>query len=124
MAAPTIVFAYQALVSCISILLKVDPAYDWVICPGSTNCLCPEGFTGQTGGAAPRCLKFSTANQFCDPKTLVTQVSKFFKQKRITLSNWLVGKKIGGEGGEKRKKREGENREKERIINHPQICDR
>ena len=93
MAPPTIVFAYQALVSCISILLKVDPAYDWVICPGSTNCLCPDGFTGQTGGAAPRCLKFATANQFCDPKTLVTQVSKFFKQKRITLSNWLVGKK-------------------------------
>ena len=100
MAAPTVVFAYQALVSCISILLKVDPAYDWVICPGSTNCLCPEGFTGQTGGAAPRCLKLSTANQFCDPKTLVTQVSKFFKQKRITLSKWLDGKKLEERGGE------------------------
>jgi hypothetical protein len=111
MAAPTIVFGYQALVSCLSILLKVDPAYDWAICPGSTNCLCPEGFTGQTGGAAPRCLKFTTANQFCDPKTLVTQVSKFFKQKRITLSNWLVGKKLEERGGEE-KKREGENREK------------
>ena len=111
MAAPTIVFAYQALVSCISILLKVDPAYDWVICPGSTNCLCPDGFTGQTGGAAPRCLKFATANQFCDPKTLVTQVSKFFKQKKnhpVELVGW---KKIGGEGG-RREKREGENREK------------
>ena len=69
MAAPTIVFAYQALVSCLSILLKVDPAYDWAICPGSTNCLCPEGFTGQTGGAAPRCLKFTTANQLAVTKT-------------------------------------------------------
>ena len=122
MAAPTIVFAYQALVSCISILLKVDPAYDWVICPGSTNCLCPEGFTGQTGGAAPRCLKFSTANQFCDPKTLVTQVSKFFKQKRITLSNWLVGKKIGGEGGRREKKEKGKTeKKKESSIIHKSV---
>ena len=121
MAAPTIVFAYQALVSCIRILLKVDPAYDWVICPGSTNCLCPEGFTGQTGGAAPRCLKFSTANQFCDPKTLVTQVSKFFKQKRITLSKWLV-EKNWRRGGEKSKKREGKNREKkESSIIHKSV---
>ena len=101
MAAPTIVFAYQALVSCISILLKVDPAYDWVICPGSTNCLCPEGFTGQTGGAQPRCLKFATANQFCDPKTLITQVSKFFKS---PCKNAGVGGK--GEGEEKKRQKQ------------------
>ena len=113
MASPTIVFAYQALVSCISILLKVDPAYDWVICPGSTNCLCPEGFTGQTGGAAPRCLKFATANQFCDPKTLVTQVSKFFKTKKESpcRTGWL--EKNRRRGGEKKKKRRGKQRKEQ-----------
>jgi hypothetical protein len=101
MVAPNAVFVYQALVSCISILLKVDPAYDWVICPGSTNCLCPEGFTGQTGGAQPRCLKFATANQFCDPKTLITQVSKFFKS---PCKNVGVGGK--GEGEEKKRQKQ------------------
>ena len=107
MVAPNAVFVYQALVSCISILLKVDPAYDWVICPGSTNCLCPEGFTGQTGGAQPRCLKFATANQFCDPKTLITQVSKFFKQKNHPVKMWVWGGE--GEGEEKKRWKQRSN---------------
>ena len=64
----------QPLVSCLMVFLNTTLHFDWVLCPGSTNCLCPEGFNGNRGGPAPKCLKFTTASMFCDPRTLMVQV--------------------------------------------------
>ena len=66
--------SYAALINCISAIIKVDSTVEWVLCPGSTNCVCPEGFTGQSGTAQPRCLKFASANLYCDPRTLIVEV--------------------------------------------------
>ena len=68
------VLSYVALINCICAMIKVDTSVEWVLCPGSTNCVCPEGFTGQTGSPQPRCLKFASANLYCDPRTLIVEV--------------------------------------------------
>ena len=94
------VLSYVALINCISAIIKVDMSVEWVLCPGSTNCVCPEGFTGQTGTAQPRCLKFASANLYCDPRTLIVEVRLirilysvviFIK---ISKSNFMVFKNI------------------------------
>jgi hypothetical protein len=68
------VLSYVALINCICAMIKVDVSVEWVLCPGSTNCVCPEGFTGVSGTPAPRCLKFASANLYCDPRTLIVEV--------------------------------------------------
>ena len=46
----------------------------YVLCPGSWNCLCPYNITGLPNTtAAPRCVKLSTIDLFCDRKLLVQE---------------------------------------------------
>ena len=51
----------------------------YVLCPGSWNCLCPFNITGLPNTtAAPRCVKLSTIDLFCDRKLLVQEEANFF----------------------------------------------
>ena len=77
---------FANLITCLSNLLNVSAAYEWVLCPGSTNCLCPEGFNGQ-GANPPRCLKFSSASKFCDPRLLIVEVRQNPKKKSSLNAN-------------------------------------
>ena len=95
------VLSYIALINCICAMIKVDVSVEWVLCPGSTNCVCPEGFTGQSGSPQPRCLKFASANLYCDPRTLIVEVrliqilySAVVIFIKISKTNFMVFKNI------------------------------
>ena len=63
-------FNFTALAACIHATLTLDPSIQYVMCPGSINCICPFNITG-TGPSTPECLRVERLNLYCDPQFLI-----------------------------------------------------